>query len=142
MTGLLTNLANAQRMPDSPLGFDEASQQLQTIAETNPDWSLYAAEGDSMLPHYGDNTLLMVKNASLNDLKPGMIAVYQTSDNELVGHSVMSVSSREATVRGSNNSRIDPEIINDNNLVGIVMGSFHTKESTNGDLPVVLGKRY
>jgi hypothetical protein len=119
-----------------------AARELSAIA-AHAGWTLYRGAGDSMLPHYGENSLMLVAPATVAGLRPGMLAVYRDAAGDLVGHMVTAASTVAANTRGVNAGRTDPEAIVADNLVGVIVGIFHTRaDGTAAELPVVIGKRF
>jgi len=112
------------------------------IADSREEWQLFAAEGDSMLPHYGSRSLLLVKDSEGSLIKPGMIVLYRDAENDLVGHSVVAVENGWVRTRGANNKVEDPAPVATKDILGVVIGAFHLREKPVSSLPTVLGKKY
>lgn len=142
LTVLLPNAASANAAaPSSPVPFSKALEEAQKLASLDARWSVLRCDGDSMTPYFGPASLMIVQSASASELRPGMIAVYRDSENDLVAHSVVSVGEAGATLRGFNNARNDPDTVTDANLVGVVFGLIHSNGAGSGEVPVAMGKR-
>lgn len=130
--------------PVSPVAYGDALADAMHVAAMNPQWQVLRCDGDSMTPYFGANSLMLVESAKTADLSPGMIAVYRDATGELVAHIVVKQDANGATLRGYNNSRNDPEVVTDANLVGVVFGLIHGAQagSEGAELPVAMGKRF
>ena len=106
--------------------------------------------GKSMLPYYGDNSVLIIETASYNKLKMGMSVVYRDSNGDLVGHLLQVKFGNDWYARGFNNKKQDPQVVTERNYVGVIFGILSGNSSTEGisgqrsntNYPIVHGKKY
>ena len=106
--------------------------------------------GSSMLPYYGENSVLIVETASYNNLQLGMSVVYRDSNGDLVGHLLQGKSGDDWYARGFNNKKQDPQLITERNYVGVIFGILSGNSSgerangysSNAKYPIVNGKKY
>ncbi len=110
--------------------------------------------GKSMLPYYGDNSVLIIETASYNKLKMGMSVVYRDNNGDLVGHLLQVKFGNDWYVRGFNNKKQDPQVVTERNYVGVIFGILSGNSGTEGttegisgqrsntNYPIVHGKKY
>lgn len=77
-------------------------------------------EGSSMLPYFGDGSVLVVRAAAVESLREGMVVVYRNRFGETVAHRVESRTGEGWTVRGANNAEVDTTLVTASNLLGTV----------------------
>lgn len=83
-------------------------------------------EGSSMLPYFGDGSVLVVRATEFDRLSAGGVVVYRNHLGELVAHRLETRSEAGWTVRGANNPRNDTTLVTADNLVGSVYVTFHS----------------
>ncbi len=106
--------------------------------------------GKSMLPYYGDNSVLIIETASYNKLKMDMSVVYRDRNGDLVGHLLQEKFGNDWYARGFNNKKQDPQVVTERNYVGVIFGilsGLSGGEGTGGqrsntNYPIVHGKKY
>lgn len=83
---------------------------------------------NSMSPQIPTGSLVEVdRNISLNEIYPGDIIVYRTMlpnkyNSRHVIHRVVAHQGRYLICKGDQNNLVDPELVNEINLVGVVTG--------------------
>ncbi len=144
MTVLSALQAAAAFAPQSSVSFRKALADAESVAALNAGWSVMKAAGDSMNPHFGDSSLLLVDQVSFERLQSGMIVVYRDAQGDLVGHRLIEKTANGWVARAANSTKNDPVCVTAQNFVGVVFGALHYSPETAGsaDLPVVYGKRY
>ena len=100
----LTAVFSANAAPKSSASFEKALQDAEMIASLSPEWSVQRTSGVSMGDFYGDNSLILVQKAEIED-----------------------------TI-GVSNWSIDPFPITSDMIVGTVFGVFHTSGAPSGDV--------
>ncbi len=83
-------------------------------------------EGSSMLPYFGDGSVLVVRTTEFDRLSAGGVVVYRNNFGELVAHRLETRSEAGWTVRGANNAANDSTLVTADNLVGSVYVTFHS----------------
>lgn len=76
--------------------------------------------GSSMLPYFGDGSVLVVKPVDFGALRAGVVVVYRNRFGELVSHRVENKVAGGWVVRGANNRANDSTLVTADNLVGEV----------------------
>lgn len=144
LTLMLPSLGFAVSAPVSSVPFTTALAEAQAIVSQQSSWMLYRTEGDSMNPYFGAAALLLVQKASVESLRPGMIAVYEDAEGDLVAHRVERITAEGVIAKGVNNLSEDPLPIRSEALRGVVFGTLHTRGDApnNIDVPVAYGKRF
>ncbi len=104
--------------------WDAALSDAQAVASQRPGLSVMRATGESMLPYFGEDAVLVVKKIDAARLRVGMIAVYVNRFGEKVAHRVVARVGDGWEVRGYNNDRSDSTVVNAGNLLGIVYATF------------------
>lgn len=135
--GAIILLLSALQMiaaPKSSASFEKALSDAEMIAALSPDWSVMRAQGESMGDFYGDNSLLVVQNASIEDIRVGMMVVYQSTSGELVAHKVLQHEGTQLRTKGTANWSMDPMPVTNEMLLGVVFCVFHADKSPAGEV--------
>jgi len=85
---------------------------------------LLQAQGTSMLPKYGNNTIFVVKPIAWEALQPGMDVAYHRPTGEDVVHQLVASGGDFWIVQGINNSEPDIYHVTPDNLLGQVWSAF------------------
>ncbi len=80
--------------------------------------------GDSMRPHYGPGTALVVHPTSFFMLRAGMPVVYENRSGRRVAHVIVARSGRGWRARGTAGSTEDRDLVTPENLLGVVRCAF------------------
>ncbi len=138
------------KMHPSSRTYRNAVGDALEVASTDPDWKVMRGAGDSMLPLFGDSSLLLVERTDYSSLKVGMIAVYRDGEGDLVAHRIFSREGCGFRAKGFNNRRLDSDPVTGANFLGIVFGVVTAPKGTGdesalaltGDLPIAYGKKH
>ena len=120
----LTRGAAAAR-PASSVSLSTALTDAHKLASRKGD-TVVRVEGVSMLPYFGDGSVLVVRKAAVEALKAGMVVVYRNRFGETVAHRVENRTTEGWTVRGANNTATDSTVVDAANLVGTVYATFYS----------------
>lgn len=90
-------------------------------------------EGVSMLPYFGDGSVLVVKAAKVDALRAGMVVLYRNRFGETVAHRLEARVADGWTVRGANNLAADTTVVSAANLLGTVYATFYSDPRTRED---------
>ncbi len=83
-------------------------------------------EGVSMLPYFGEGSVLVVKKINAARLHEGMVVVYTNRFGETVAHRLVARVDGGWQVKGWNNDRADTTVVTATNLLGVVYATFHS----------------
>ncbi len=130
--------------------YQKALNDAAKVAAMNDSWTVMRGAGNSMLPLYGENSVLVVEKASFSQLSTGMVAVYKDSEGSLVAHTLTAKADSGWIAKGINNKSQDPEKVSAENFVGVVFGVFNAFQSgqesvaqiSAQEIPVVYGKTF
>ena len=86
--------------------------------------------GQSMEPLYAANTAVVVAPIKYDNVKKGMTVVYVKRNGRRVAHSVIGETRGGYIVQGINNDEADAEVVNENNLIGVVVHAYATTDTT------------
>ena len=136
--------------PNTIVTFERAIIDAERLVSLNNDWKIMRGSGRSMLPYYGDNSVLIVETASYNKLQMGMSVIYRDSNGDLVGHLLQGKSGNDWYARGFNNKKQDPQLVTERNYVGVIFGILSgisgggraNGYSSDANYPIVHGKKY
>jgi len=98
----------------------------QKLADARPGARVMRIEGKSMLPFFGEGSVLVVKKIDPAKLRTGMVVVYTNRFGETVAHRLVATTAGGWTAQGYNNSKPDSTVVNGVNLVGVVYATFHS----------------
>ena len=115
----------AAARPASSVSLSTALNDAHRLASRKGD-TVVRVEGVSMLPYFGEGSVLVVRTAAVEALKPGMVVVYRNRFGETVAHRVEARTAEGWTVRGANNTASDSTVVNASNLLGTVYATFYS----------------
>lgn len=129
LIGLLTGLkaAPVQISTVAPVSFAEALQDAMMIAEAHGNTQVMCITGTSMLPFFGEGSLVLVKKIDAAKLKAGMVVVYRNNFGETVAHRLVDCGERGWVAQGFNNTATDSTPVTSENLLGVVYATFRTE---------------
>jgi hypothetical protein len=130
--GLLAGCASdpaprpAQPAPSIDVGRVEAWQDAELITGLSRDRFTLIGSGDSMLPVYGENTVLVITKIDYSQLQPGMQVAYMSQGGAQVVHVLIQKEEGGWRVKGLNNEVEDHDRVTPSDLIGVVYASFAT----------------
>ncbi|HEY8932323.1 MAG TPA: signal peptidase I [Rariglobus sp.] len=122
----LVNGAMAASNPVTGVPMVTALKDALDLAATRADLKVLRVEGVSMLPYFGNGSVLVVKTLSADKLRAGMVVVYKNRFNETVAHRLVNATAAGWTAAGYNNRDADSTPVTEANLVGVVYATFHS----------------
>jgi signal peptidase I len=127
-----TGMARAEytTRPQSAVSLDTVLADAHKVAELRPGSQVMRIEGKSMLPYFGEGSVVVVKKIAPEKLRVGMVVVYTNRFGETVAHRLLSATTDGWVVQGYNNSKPDSTLVNASNLVGVVYATFHSNGCT------------
>jgi signal peptidase I len=123
---VIATTAGARATSGAGMTYDGAVSDALAIAEHRPELSVVRVAGQSMLPYFGDDAVVVVKKIDAARLRVGMIAVYVNRFGEKVAHRIISPVAGGWQVKGFNNAQADSTVVNSGNLLGIVYATFNS----------------
>ena len=124
-TALLA-LALAANAQAGNMTYDAAVSDALSVAAHRPELSVMWIAGESMLPFFGDDAVVVVKKIDAARLRAGMIAVYVNRFGEKIAHRVIAQVDGGWQVKGYNNDAADSTVVNGSNLLGVVYATFYS----------------
>ena len=148
--GLTSMQAAVAPAGKTTISYQKALNDAVKVAAMKNTWTVMRGAGDSMIPLYGENSVLVVEKASFTQLSAGMVVVYKDSEGTLVAHPLTAKAGSDWVARGINNQSQDPERVSAENFVGVVFGVFNASQSgqesgvqiSAQEIPVVYGKTF
>ncbi|HZP59725.1 MAG TPA: S24/S26 family peptidase [Opitutaceae bacterium] len=123
-----TNVMRAADVaPISSISFETALADARALAALHPHMTVMRIAGISMLPYFGEGSLVVVKKINPDRLREGMVVVYRNHFGETVAHRLVARVDGGWQVRGWNNDRADSTIVNGDNLLGVVYATFQSR---------------
>jgi signal peptidase I len=107
--------------PSAKVGLATALADARRLAAGRGD-TVLRVEGRSMLPYFGDGSVLVLRATPVEALREGMVVVYRNRFGETIAHRI-EARSRDGggwVVRGANNADADSTLVTGENLVGVV----------------------
>lgn len=126
VSAALLALAVTTKAHAANMTYAAAVSDALTVAAQRPELSVMCVAGQSMLPYFSDDAVVVVKKIDAARLRVGMIAVYVNRFGEKVAHRVISMVNGGWQVKGYNNDAPDSTVVNSSNLLGIVYATFHS----------------
>lgn len=122
--------ATLAERPLSSVPFVDTLTDAHTVANRHGDMQVLRIAGTSMLPFFGEGSVVIVKKIAASDLREGMVVVYQNRFGETVAHRLIARSNDGWTAQGYNNASADTTLVNEANLMGVVYATFHSNGQT------------
>ena len=116
----------ASEVPVSPISLETALADAQTLAARHANMTVMCIKGVSMLPYFGEGSVLVVKKINAARLREGMVVVYTNRFGDTVAHRLVARVDGGWQVKGWNNDRADTTVVNTSNLLGVVYATFHS----------------
>ncbi len=113
-------------VPVSPISLETALADARALAAQHSNMTVMRIEGVSMLPYFGEGSVLVVKKINAARLREGMVVVYTNRFGETVAHRLVARVDGGWQVKGWNNDRADTTVVNPSNLLGVVYATFHS----------------
>lgn len=122
----LLALAVTTKVSAGNMTYDAAVSDALTVAAHRPELSVMRIAGQSMLPYFGDDAVVVVKKIDAARMRVGMIAIYVNRFGEKVAHRVIAPVNGGWQVKGYSNDEADSTVVSNRNLLGIVYATFHS----------------
>ncbi len=112
--------------PASDVGRTQAWKDAEAVVAMGKGRLSAIGAGESMLPVYGEGTVLVLSAIDFTALKPGMQVAYMNDAGHQVVHVLVSLddATKGWRVRGLNNEKDDRSRVTPSNLIGVVYASF------------------
>lgn len=123
--------ATVVERPLSSVPFADTLSDAHKVAGRHGDMEVLRIAGTSMLPFFGDGSVVIVKKISADQLRAGMVVVYQNRFGETVAHRLVAPAANGWTAQGYNNTAVDSTPVTASNLMGVVYATFHSNGNMN-----------
>jgi hypothetical protein len=123
----------AKAPPSANVGKLQAWNDAEMLAQRGVGRITAAGAGNSMLPIYGDNTMLVINAVPFDTLQLGMTVAYRNSRGVEVVHKLIGKEARGWRVAGLNNEEADAELVTPYNLIGVVYATLNYDASDEED---------
>lgn len=118
--------ATVVERPLSAVTLTDTLSDASKVAARHGDMQVLRIAGTSMLPFFGDGSVVIVKKIAATNLRAGMVVVYQNRFGETVAHRLVAPSATGWIAQGYNNTAADSTVVNEANLMGVVYATFHS----------------
>jgi hypothetical protein len=115
----------AKAPPSANVAKLQAWSDAEMLAQRAVGRTAAAGAGTSMLPVYGDNTMLVINAVPYDTLRPGMTVAYCNSRMVEVVHKLIGKEAHGWRVAGLNNEEADDELVTPQNLIGVVYATLN-----------------
>ena len=112
--------------PQTGISLNTVLADAQKLADARPGALVMRIEGRSMLPFFGEGSVVVVKRIDPAKLRAGMVVVYTNRFGETVAHRLVATVEGGWTAQGYNNETADSTVVNGSNLQGVVYATFHS----------------
>ena len=112
--------------PMTGISLNTVLADAQKLADARPGSLVMRIEGRSMLPFFGEGSVVVVKKIDPSKLRAGMVVVYTNRFGETVAHRLVATTEGGWTAQGYNNETADSTVVNGSNLQGVVYVTFHS----------------
>jgi len=116
--------------PSTAISLDRVMADAMKLAELRPGSQVMRIEGKSMLPFFGEGSVVIVKKIDPAKLRAGMVVVYINRFGETVAHRLVSATEAGWVAQGYNNDKADSTPVNADNLIGVIYATFHSNGAT------------
>ena len=130
MDGPVT-LETASQMSPLPTltSLSDATRQAKSYVAAHAGAQIALGSGDSMLPLYKNNTVIVVAPAPMSALHRGMTVVFVSSEGWPVAHVLVEKRADGWVTMGLHNSDYDAHPMNEANYVGVVARAYQVDEN-------------
>ena len=125
----------AKASPSANVGKLQAWNDAEMLAQRAEGRSAAAGSGNSMLPVYGDHTMLVINAVPYDTLRLGMTVAYRNSRGHEVVHKLIGKEADGWRVAGLNNDEADAELVTPYNLIGVVYATLNYDADDEEDSP-------
>jgi hypothetical protein len=125
----------AKTPPSADVAKLQAWRDAEMLANRAEGRSAAAGAGNSMLPIYGDNTMLVINAVPYDTLRPGMTVAYHNARGHEVVHKLIGKEANGWRVAGLNNEKADAELVTPQNLIGVVYATLNYDADDEDDSP-------
>ncbi len=126
----------AANKPASGVSLEMALSDAHRLA-TAKGHRVVRVEGASMLPYFGDGSVLVVKATGVDSLREGAVVLYRNRFGETVAHRLEAKVAGGWKVRGANNAEADSTLVTTDNLLGAVYATFYSDTRVATELAAV-----
>jgi signal peptidase I len=112
--------------PRTAESLDATLADAHRIAARRPGLSVLKVEGRSMLPYFGDGSVVIVKSIDFSTLREGMVVAYRNRFGETVAHRLIRGKAEGWVAQGYNNHKADSTLVTAENLLGVVYVTLHS----------------
>jgi hypothetical protein len=102
----------------------EALTLAKEYVAAHPGTDFMVGSGNSMLPLYKDQTVVVVQRIEATDLKPGMTAVFIGDQGRPVAHVLAKRTLDGWIAMGVGNATCDETVVTQDNLMGVVIRAY------------------
>jgi hypothetical protein len=125
----------AKAPPSANVAKLQAWNDAEMLAQRAEGRSAAAGAGNSMLPIYGDTTMLVINAVPYDTLRTGMTVAYRNSRGIEVVHKLIGQEAHGWRVAGLNNEEADEELVTPLNLIGVVYATLNYDTDEDEDNP-------
>jgi signal peptidase I len=118
--------ADTVALPLTSVSLDTVLADAHKLASRHAGTQVLRIEGQSMLPFFGEGSVIVIKKIDASRLRPGMVVVYTNRFGETVAHRLVATTDGGWIARGFNNPAADSTVVNNTNLLGVVYATFHS----------------
>ena len=118
--------ASVVERPLSSVSLDSTLSDAGKVAMRSGDMQVLRIAGTSMLPFFGEGSVVIVKRIAPAQLRAGMVVVYVNRFGETVAHRLIAAGTEGWIAQGYNNADTDSTPVTGENLLGVVYATFHS----------------
>ncbi|WOO40339.1 S24/S26 family peptidase [Rubellicoccus peritrichatus] len=119
--------------PKTNVSFEQALADASKVAATRGEWEVARCEGFSMSPFFTERCVLLVEKLAYENLRVGMVGVYEDVDGDLVAHRLVEKVPDGWICRALQNQSNDPQLLDRENFLGIAFGVFNAASGPEAD---------
>ncbi len=125
---LSTGLVRAEytARPLTGVSLETVLADAQKLAAARSGAQVMRIEGKSMLPFFGEGSVVVIKKIDPAKLRAGMVVVYTNRFGETVAHRLVTATKAGWIAQGYNNKKADSTMVDGTNLIGVVYATFHS----------------
>ncbi|MDP0500403.1 MAG: S24/S26 family peptidase [Verrucomicrobiota bacterium JB022] len=130
LAGCETTGSQATPPPTSPTTVRQAIVAAKRVEQGGEGRSSVLGGGTSMMPLYGEDTVIVYAPIAFEDLEAEMVVAYRNAQNKIVTHRLLKRSPKGWIAMGDNNRTLDDEYVTPDNLIGVVYTVLYTNTPT------------
>ncbi|KAF0093501.1 MAG: hypothetical protein E1N59_2770 [Puniceicoccaceae bacterium 5H] len=126
LAGCETTATDAPPAPTSETSVQQALIAAKRVEQGGEGRASMLGGGTSMMPLYGEDTVIVYAPIAFEDLQAEMVVAYRNHAGRVVTHRLLKPSPKGWIAMGDHNRQLDEDYVTPENLIGVVYTVLYT----------------